>query len=266
MTLHTITGPDEPADRPAAQPGQSPLSYAIQAIGTLVSESPLAREQFQEARHDQAEADRLDGEAAQIGLRITDAEARAAAERHKADPHQRMNRGLGTGVGILLAVLDALPAYWSAESFGLSQVSTLLVTVLLCAALGGAMWLLDLFSRQHRRAALHILEGTLVAGFPRPVHPPAGLPAGDRRRGSPLLGHRGPRPHGHLGRPGRGGFRGVVPPGTEGGRGSRAHRPADGKIRRRRGRRGRPHQGRQVSGRPGGHSRDVGRVLPAGGH
>ena len=65
----------------------------------------------------------------------------------------------------MLALLDALPAYWSAEAFGLSQASTLILTVLLCAALGGAMWLLDLFSRQHRRSALRILEGALGAGF-----------------------------------------------------------------------------------------------------
>ena len=165
MTLHTVTGPDDPGDRPADQPGQSPLSYAIHAIGTLLSESPLAHEQFQEARYDQAEADRLDAEAGHMSQRVTDAEARAAAERRKAEPRERMNRRLGTSIGITLAVLDALPAYWSAEAFGLSQVSTLILTVLLCAALGGAMWLLDLFSRQHRLAALRILEGTLAAGF-----------------------------------------------------------------------------------------------------
>ena len=51
MTLHTVTGPEDPADRPATPPGPSPLSYAIHEIGTLLSESPLAHEQFQEARH-----------------------------------------------------------------------------------------------------------------------------------------------------------------------------------------------------------------------
>jgi hypothetical protein len=165
MTLHTVTGPDDPGDRPTDQPGQSPLSYAIRAIGTLLSESPLANEQFREARHDQAEADRLENEAAELSQRRTDAEARAAAERRKSYPRERMSRRLGTSLGAAFAALDALPAYWSAEAFGLSQVSTLILTVLLCAALGGAMWLLDLFSRQHRRSALHILEGTLVAGF-----------------------------------------------------------------------------------------------------
>lgn len=165
MTLHTVTGPDEPVDPPGAQPGQSSLSYAIHAIGTLFSSSPLAHEQFQEARHDQAEADRLDTEAAEAGRRSADAEARAGAERRKANPHERINRRLGTALAVTLAVLDALPAYWSAEAFGLSQTSTLILTVLLCAALGGGMWLLDLFSRQHRHSALRILEGALGAGF-----------------------------------------------------------------------------------------------------
>ena len=165
MTLHTVTGPDEPVDPPATGSGQSPLSYAMHAIGTLLSESPLANEQFHEARHDRAEADRLDSEAAESGRRGADAEARAAAERRKANPHERINRRLGTGLAVVLALLDALPAYWSAQAFGLDQPSTLILTVLLCAALGGGMWLLDLFSRQHRRSALHILEGALAAGF-----------------------------------------------------------------------------------------------------
>ena len=165
MTLHTVTGPEEPADRQENPPGPSPMSYAIHEIGSLLPESPLAHEQFQEARHDQAEADRLEAEAEKLGQRSTDAEARAAAERRKANPHERVNRWFGTGLAVVLALLDALPAYWSAEAFGLSQASTLVLTVLLCAALGGAMWLLDLFSRQHRRSALRILVGALGVGF-----------------------------------------------------------------------------------------------------
>ncbi len=165
MTLHTVTGPDDPDDRPENPPGSSPLSCAIHEIGTLLSESPLAREQFQEARHDQTEADRFEAEAKQLGQRSTDAEARAAAERRKANPHERINRTFGTGLAVVLALLDALPAYWSAEAFGLSQASTRILTVLLCAALGGAMWLLDLFSRQYHRSALRILECALGVGF-----------------------------------------------------------------------------------------------------
>lgn len=165
MTLHTVTGSDDPVDPPGVPSGPSPLSYAIQGIGTLLSESPLANEQFQEARHDQAEAGRLDTLATQAGQRNTDAEARAAAERRKADPHERINRRFGTALAITLALLDALPAYWSAEAFGLSQASTLILTVLLCAALGGGMWLLDLFSRQHRHSALRVLAGALGLGF-----------------------------------------------------------------------------------------------------
>jgi uncharacterized membrane-anchored protein len=164
MTLHTVAGPagsGEPADRP----GESPLSYAIRAIGTLVSESPLAHEQFREARHDLADTGRLDTEAARAGQHSADAQARAAAERHKASPHKRINRRLGTGLAVGLALLDALPAYWSAEAFGLGQDSTLVLTVLLCAALGGAMWLLDLFDSKGRRGALRILAAALGAGF-----------------------------------------------------------------------------------------------------
>ena len=165
MTLHTLTGPDEPVEPSGIRPGHSARSYAIEAIGTLLSESSLAHEQFRDARHDQAEAGRLDGEAAQASQRSTDAEARAAAERRKASPRERINRRFGTALAGALALLDALPAYWTAEAFGLSQTSTIIVTALLCVALAGGMWLLDLFSRQDRRSALRILEGALGAGF-----------------------------------------------------------------------------------------------------
>lgn len=165
MTLHPVTGPANPVEPPSGQYGQSPVSRALQAIGTLLSESPLAHEQFQEARHDKAEADRLGYEAARASQRQSDAAARAAAERRKASPHERISRPAGTGLAITLALLDALPAYWSAEAFGLSQDSTLILTALLCAALGGGMWLLDLFARQRRRAALRILAAALAAGF-----------------------------------------------------------------------------------------------------
>jgi hypothetical protein len=162
MTLHTLTGAEDPGDLPGAR---LPLSHAIQAIGTLLSESPLALEQFHEARHSQAEADSLQHEETQAGQRTADAASRAAAERRKADPRERINRRLGTGIGTGLAVLDALPAYWSAQAFGLDQDSTLILTVLLCAALGAAMWLLDLFSHAQRRSALRVLEVTLLAGY-----------------------------------------------------------------------------------------------------
>jgi hypothetical protein len=168
------TGPDEPVEPPGIPPGQSPQSYAIQAIDTLLSESPLAHKQIREARHGQAEAHRLAAEAARTGHRSADAQERAAAERRKASPHERINRpherinrplGIGIGLTVALALLDALPAYWSAQAFRLSQTSTLILTVLLCAALSGAMWLLNWFTRQGRRSALRILGGTLAAGF-----------------------------------------------------------------------------------------------------
>jgi hypothetical protein len=156
MTLHTVEG---------GRSGDSALSRATESIGTLLTETPLAREQFQEARHDQAEADRLAAEAVEADRRSADAQARAVAERHKAGPHQRINRRLGTSLAVGLACLDALPAYWSAEAFGLGQDSTLVLTVLLCAALGGAMWLLDLFSSRGHRAALRMLAAALGSGF-----------------------------------------------------------------------------------------------------
>ena len=165
MTLHTVMGPGESGEHPAARAGESALSYAIRAIGGLFAVSKLAHEQFQEARYDQAEAERLAVVAEEAAQHAAAAWARAVAERHKASPHKRINRELGAAAAAGLALLDALPAYWTAQAFGLDQFSTLVLTGLLCVALGGSMWLLDLFEAKSRRLALRILQGVLAAGF-----------------------------------------------------------------------------------------------------
>ena len=114
--------------------------------------------------HTAAARDRL----AALHARAEDAAAamRAQVEDETAlGARHRINYGLGTALALAVALLDALPVYVSAQAFGLGQTSTIIITVLLCAALGGAIWLLDLFHRQGRRPALWILEGTLGAGF-----------------------------------------------------------------------------------------------------
>ena len=164
MSVYTLQDPDQPGqDRQA--PGDPVAACALRLIGTVVDESPLGRDQFQAARHDAAQAHQRDQQAQAAREQAGHAQARAAAEQLKADPHQRIPRTAGTMLAAGLAVLDAVPAYWSAQAFGLDQTSTLIVTVLLCAALGGAMWLLDLFNSQRRRHALRVLEACLAGGL-----------------------------------------------------------------------------------------------------
>lgn len=165
MSLYTVADPDGPEQPPRGEEGESAVSAVLRGIGTLMEESPLAREQFKDARHDQAEAERLGSVAMQADKEAAEANERVIAERHKARPHKRINRQLGTGIACALAVIDGLPAYWSAQAFNLDQRSTNMLTVLLCVALAGAMWLLDLFADKGRRLALWILEGALGAGF-----------------------------------------------------------------------------------------------------
>jgi hypothetical protein len=165
MSLYTVHDSEGGEQPPQSRASESPVSYALRALGRLLSESPLAYEQFQEARYDRAEAERLDVEAKRARQETSGAEARVVAERHKAGPHKRLSRPAGTAIAVALALLDALPAYWSAQAFGLDQSSTVILTVLLCAALGGAMWLLDLFAEKGRGLALRILGSTLGVGF-----------------------------------------------------------------------------------------------------
>jgi hypothetical protein len=159
MSIHTLQNPDQPG------PGDPAVDSALRLIGEVVNESPLAKEQFQTARYHAAQARQLDEQAQGAGERASQAQARVAAEQLKADPRHRIPRGFGTTLAVVLAVLDAVPAYWSAQAFGLDQTSTLMITLLLCAALGGAMWLLDLFTSQHRRRTLRILQACLAGGL-----------------------------------------------------------------------------------------------------
>ena len=162
MSVYPLQGPDQPEQPP---PGDQVAACALRLIGTVVKESPLADDQFKAARFHAARGRQLDEQAQAARERAGQAQARAAAEKLKVDPHQRVPRGAGTALAAGLAVLDAVPAYWSAQAFGLDQGSTLIVTVLLCAALGGAMWLLDLFTSQGRRRALRILQACLAGGL-----------------------------------------------------------------------------------------------------
>ncbi len=155
MSVHSLQGP---ADDGVA-------GYALRMVGLVVEESALGREQFQAAQHDAVQARRLAGQAQLARQGAGQAQARAAAERLKADPHHRIPRLAGTVLAAGLAMLDAVPAYWSAQAFGLDQTSTLIITVLLCAALGGTMWLMDLFTSQRRRRALRVLQGCLAGGL-----------------------------------------------------------------------------------------------------
>jgi hypothetical protein len=165
MSVHTLQDPDQPGQNRQASPGDPVAACALRLIGTVVDESPLGRDQFQAARHDAAQGRQLDEQAQAARVRADHARAWAAAEQLKAGPHLRIPRTAGAVLATVLAVLDAVPAYWSAQAFGLDQTSTLTVTVLLCAALGGAMWLLDLFTSQHRRHALRVLQASLAAGL-----------------------------------------------------------------------------------------------------
>jgi hypothetical protein len=139
------------------------VACALELTGRVVKETPLADEQFRTAGWDAKRARQLDERAQADQKQSGQAQARAATEELQNDSRHKFPRAVGTTLAVVLAVLDAVPAYWGAQAFGLDQDSTLMVTVLLCAALGGAMWLLDLYSS--RRRPRRILQACLTAGL-----------------------------------------------------------------------------------------------------
>lgn len=163
MSVYSLQGPGDAG--PQGPAGDRVAGYALRMVGLVVEESALNREQFQAAQHDAVQARRLAEQARLARQGAGHAQARAAAEELKANPHHRVPRLAGSVLAAGLAVLDAVPAYWSAQAFGLDQTSTLIITGLLCAALGGAMWLMDLFTSHQRRRALRVLQGCLAGGL-----------------------------------------------------------------------------------------------------
>jgi uncharacterized membrane-anchored protein len=163
MSVYSLQGPGDAG--PQGPAGDRVAGYALRVVGLVVDESALGREQLAAAQHDAVRARQLAEQARLARQGAGHAQARAAAEELRADAHRRIPRRAGTMLAAGLAVLDAVPAYWSAQAFGLDQTSTLIITVLLCAALGGAMWLMDLFTSQRRRRALRVLQGCLAGGL-----------------------------------------------------------------------------------------------------
>jgi hypothetical protein len=79
-------------------------------------------------------------------LRLTDRAATAEVEAGRLaraddeDLRPRLAFLTGTAVACLLAAVDAVPAFLAAQAFGLDQLPTIGITVVLVAALACAMW------------------------------------------------------------------------------------------------------------------------------
>jgi hypothetical protein len=98
-----------------------------------------------------------------------DAATDTATVRHGSDSEpgldQELSRTLASVIAVLLAGVDAVPSYFTAQAFGLDQTATLVITMLLVAALGAVMWLLSLFSARRQARAGWIVEVVLGIGL-----------------------------------------------------------------------------------------------------
>lgn len=88
-------------------------------------------------------------------------EAGRLARAQDDDHRRRFGFWTGMAVAVGLAVVDAVPAYLAAQTFGLDQWTTAGVTAVLVAALAAAMWAM---AHQSGTARRFVLAG-LVAGL-----------------------------------------------------------------------------------------------------
>lgn len=129
----------------------------------ILNESPAFEAHLREAMAKEGLAQRAEAEAEKATKAAKDADVDALTARHGADPEHALSRGLAGLVAGVLGLVDAVPSYFCAQAFGLDQVATVIITVLLVGALASTMWLMALFAAQGRRRGRRVVE--IVVGI-----------------------------------------------------------------------------------------------------
>ena len=101
----------------------------------ILNESPAFEAHLREAMAKEGLAQRAEAEAEKATKAAKDADVDALTARHGADPEHALSRGLAGLVAGVLGLVDAVPSYFCAQAFGLDQVATVIITVLLVGAL-----------------------------------------------------------------------------------------------------------------------------------
>jgi hypothetical protein len=97
------------------------------AVKALAQRAPLAAQ----------ERDRLNALAT-----AAEVEAGRLSRAHDEAQSRRFSFATGTAIAVVLAVVDAVPAFLAAQAFGLDLWTTVGITAVLVAALAAAMWVL----------------------------------------------------------------------------------------------------------------------------
>jgi hypothetical protein len=143
-------GPITPTERDLAGP----------VLKQILSDSPGFEVQFRETMAKEQVAQRAEAESEKATKAAKDAAADTATARHGSDPmsEHELSRVLALEIAVGLSLVDAVPSYFTAQGFGLDQTATVIITVLLVAALASAMWLMALFTTKGRRHARRVVE------------------------------------------------------------------------------------------------------------
>jgi hypothetical protein len=162
----TLTEPANPArpDHPAPDPDH----LAVVGVAEWVREDRVAADELEEAMRADSHCREMRRHAEVAGSALAGAHARMSSlvDKHNLDGRRTLSFWVGSAIVIALVILDALPLNWAAQAFGLDQVDSWLITLILLAATIGAMAGLEVTRHeQRRRTALVGLILTAYAGL-----------------------------------------------------------------------------------------------------
>ena len=137
---------------------------ATALVHKVLSGDEVTRDELHQAEASRRRAQQAAGRATERRDALAQAKEALRSLRTRLDPEAILSippRWAWGGAGIC-ALFDAVPAYWASQALDLDQADTLVVTVMLMAALTGAMVFLD---TSNKRSHGHLVEGVVAAGF-----------------------------------------------------------------------------------------------------
>lgn len=153
--------PAEPADdSPSGGTKELLVGAATSFVAGLCANEHGASEALQRARAAHAQRCRAETELANAKARThATAETVTALETHEDRRAHTIPFALGAGLLVILAVADAVPLYWGAESFGQGAMTTMVLCGILLVATVAGMWYLE------RRSHRGIVLGAFVVAY-----------------------------------------------------------------------------------------------------
>lgn len=148
-------------------PSGFPQTTPPQILAEAQESNSSLKELYSDARREFVKMFQFTNQANDYDTKASKAKTTAKLFRSEIDPDGVRKMGYWTALigAIILSLLDVVPLYWAASTFGLDIVSTIILTVILVAAAGGGMFLLESFHNRDKTKAFQMTKIVLMAAF-----------------------------------------------------------------------------------------------------